>query len=104
MLLVPKSHLENHCSKSILVTPWSSLRRPDQSQQARGIPNGHCWHLEEKPCVPWLKKLFLGLPWWLSGKEICLPMQEMWVRSLVQGDPTMKEQLSPCAATIETVL
>ena len=33
-----------------------------------------------------------GLPWWLSGKEICLPMQETWLwllglgRSLREGD------------------
>ena len=29
-----------------------------------------------------------GLPWWLSGKKIHLPMQETRVQSLVQEDPT----------------
>ena len=32
-----------------------------------------------------------GLPWLLSGKELILPMQEMWVQSLVSGDPVGKE-------------
>ena len=27
------------------------------------------------------------LPWWFSGKEPNLPMQETWVRSLGQEDP-----------------
>ena len=31
-----------------------------------------------------------GLPWWLSGKEIRLPTQEMQVRSLGQEDPLVK--------------
>ena len=29
-----------------------------------------------------------GLPWWLSGKKICLPVQETQVQFLVQEDPT----------------
>ena len=32
-----------------------------------------------------------GLPWWFSGKKICLPMQETQVQSLVQEDPLEKE-------------
>ena len=28
-----------------------------------------------------------GLPWWLSGLRIRLPMKEIWVRSLGQEDP-----------------
>ena len=32
-----------------------------------------------------------GLPWWLSGKEIRLPTQEMQVQSLGQEDPPEKE-------------
>ena len=31
-------------------------------------------------------------------------MQETWIRSLAQEDPTRKEQRSPRAATIEPVL
>ena len=31
------------------------------------------------------------LPWWISGKEICLPMQGMWVWPLGQEDPLEKE-------------
>ena len=34
-----------------------------------------------------LEKL-LGLPWRLNGKKICLPVQETWVRSLIQEDPS----------------
>ena len=34
---------------------------------------------------------FYGLPWWLSGKKICLPMQEMQAWSLGQEDPLEKE-------------
>ena len=33
----------------------------------------------------------MGLPWWLSGKRILLPMQEMWVQSLGQEDTVEKE-------------
>ena len=32
-----------------------------------------------------------GLPWWLSGKKICLPMQEMWVWSQGWEDTLVKE-------------
>ena len=35
--------------------------------------------------------MIIGLPQWLSGKEICLPMQETQVWSLVQEDPLEKE-------------
>ena len=33
----------------------------------------------------------LVLPWWLSDKRICLPMQETWVQSLGQEDLLEKE-------------
>ena len=33
----------------------------------------------------------VGLPCWLSGKKIHLPMQETWVRSMDQEDPLEKE-------------
>ena len=29
-----------------------------------------------------------GLSWWAQWQKICLPMQETWVRSLSQEDPT----------------
>ena len=32
-----------------------------------------------------------GLPWWLSSKEICLPMQEPRVQFLGWEDPLVKE-------------
>ena len=38
-----------------------------------------------------LNKIQYGLPWLLSGKESCLPMQEMWVQSLDQEDHQEKE-------------
>ena len=31
------------------------------------------------------------LPWWLSGKRICLPMQEIQVQSMSREDPPEKE-------------
>ena len=39
----------------------------------------------------------IGLPWWLSGKKICLPMQEMQVQSLDQEDTLEKEMTAPCS-------
>ena len=33
----------------------------------------------------------LVLPWWLSDKRICLPMQETWVQSLGEEDLLEKE-------------
>ena len=36
-----------------------------------------------------------GLPLWLSGKKVCLPMQETWVRSLVQEDLTCCRATKP---------
>ena len=46
-------------------------------------------------CPPWLPT---GWPWeahlviwWLSGKRIRLPMQEMWVQSLGEEDTLEKE-------------
>ena len=38
--------------------------------------------------------LIFGLPRWLSGKKICLPMQETQVRSLDGEDPLEKEMAS----------
>ena len=35
--------------------------------------------------------LFLWLPRWLSGKEICLPIQETQIRSLGWEDPLEEE-------------
>ena len=34
------------------------------------------------------KKKVKELPWWLSGKAICLLMQETWVQSLTREYPT----------------
>jgi len=31
------------------------------------------------------------VPWWLSGKRISLPMQEIWVQSLGREDPLEEE-------------
>ena len=39
-----------------------------------------------------IDKLISGLPWWLSGKKIHLPMQEMQVQSVGQEDPLEKER------------
>ena len=32
-----------------------------------------------------------GLPWWLSGRRICLPMQETWLWSLGWEDHLEKK-------------
>ena len=37
------------------------------------------------------KKVFGGLPWWLSGKESAC----QWVRSLIQQDPTCHTATRP---------
>ena len=34
---------------------------------------------------------FVGISWWLSGKRICLPMQEAQVQVLGREDPLKKE-------------
>ena len=41
------------------------------------------------------QKLRSRLIWWLSGQIICLPLQETWVRSLVQEDPTSHGATKP---------
>ena len=38
-----------------------------------------------------------GLPWWLSDKKICLPMQEMWVWSQGWEDILVKEMATHCS-------
>ena len=35
------------------------------------------------------------LPWWLSGKESVLPVQETWVQSLGLEDPLEEEMAIP---------
>ena len=35
------------------------------------------------------------LPWWLSGKESVLPVQETWVQSLRPEDPLEEEMAIP---------
>ena len=49
-------------------------------------------------------KMSLGLPWWSSGIRIHLPMQGMWVQSLIQEDPHALVQLSPCTTATEPSL
>ena len=48
--------------------------------------------LQLRVCMPQLKiphtKKRGRLSWWLSSKRICLLMQETWVPSLLQEDPT----------------
>ena len=39
----------------------------------------------------WMDIAMVGLPWWLSGKVICLPVQVMQVQSLGWEDPLEKE-------------
>ena len=39
----------------------------------------------------------IRLPRWLAGKGICLPMQETWVRSLVQEYPREVEMATHCS-------
>ena len=44
--------------------------------------------------LKWLSNIamsYLGHPWWLNGKRICLPMQETWFPSLSPEDPLEKE-------------
>ena len=50
-------------------------------------------------CIYWNQSIkfqnsYHRLPWWISGKEICLPMQ-MRVQSLVQEDLTYHETTKP---------
>ena len=42
-----------------------------------------------------LKSLSRGLPWWLSGKDISLPMQETRVQSPDWDDPTCHRATKP---------
>ena len=41
------------------------------------------------------KILCVWLCWWLSGKKICLPVQETQVRSLVQEESTYRGATKP---------
>ena len=40
-----------------------------------------------------------GLPQWHSGKRICLPMQETWLRSLGWEDP-LEEEMATCSSIL----
>jgi len=67
-------------------------------------------HLQRSWTSGWHQETWAGLPWWLSGKNICLPVQKTEVRSLAQGDPTPREiphaveLLSPWATATEPVV
>ena len=52
----------------------------------------------------WLLEALPGLPWWLSGKASTCQCRRRGFHQLIQEDPTCHRQLSPCAATIESVL
>ena len=43
----------------------------------------------------------MGLPWWLSGKEICFSMQETQVQPLGQEDPPEKERATHSSNPME---
>ena len=40
-----------------------------------------------------------GLPWWLSGKESALPVQQMQVRSLGQED-ALETEMAACSSIL----
>ena len=40
---------------------------------------------------------FMGLSWWLSGKRICLPMQETQAPVPGHEDPLEKEMATDCS-------
>ena len=42
-----------------------------------------------------LLRIELGLPWWLSGKRMHLPIQKTQLQSLVQEDPTWCRTTKP---------
>ena len=41
----------------------------------------------------------LGLPWWLSGKVICVPMQETQVQSL-GGEDLLEKEMATYSSTL----
>ena len=43
----------------------------------------------------------MGLPWWLSGKEICFSTQETQVQPLGQEDPLEKEMATHSSNPME---
>ena len=45
--------------------------------------------------------LHCGLPKWLSGKRLCLPMQETQVQSLGQEDPQEKKMTTHSFSCLE---
>ena len=40
-----------------------------------------------------------GLSQWYSGKRICLPIQETWLRSLGWEDP-LEEEMATCSSNL----
>ena len=58
-----------------------------ESKMGTGAP-GNRWGGGSSPWPQLCQISARGLPWWLSGKKNMLPMQEAWVQSLTQGDPT----------------
>ena len=67
-----------HSSTLAWKIPW--MEEPGRLQSMGSQRVGHDWATS-------FSHGYLGLPWWLSSKKICLLMQEMWVWSLVQEDP-----------------
>ena len=66
---------------------WSDIEKWSRKHQQ--------WHLYNRcPITPRLKNVFIGLPWWLSGKESAW-MQETCVWSLFQEDPTCLGETKP---------
>ena len=50
------------------------------------------------------KKWYLGLPWWLSGKESAHQCRRHGFNPLFRKIPHVVGQLSPCTTTVEPVL
>ena len=49
-------------------------------------------------------KHFLGLPWWLSGKESACHFRRHWLDPWSRRIPRAVEQISPCTSTVGLVL
>ena len=65
-----------------------------KSTSKREVHNGKCLHIKKQGRSQ-IKNLTLGTSLVAQWLRICLPMQGIWVRSLVQEDPTCRGATKP---------
>ena len=77
----------------LFVSFFARSTESDRGYRSEGNHDGESRGMVESGLIKkfMLQSTYLRLPWWLSGKESFLPMQEMWVWFLGWEDPLEKE-------------